>query len=347
MKLHKIIFILIVFFKTETLFSKNELFIVNNIQIEKNEKLTNKALSDLAIKKGFNQLISKILLKEDEDKLSDLNFSLIKQLVTYYQITNIPKEINNDKLMNFNISFDKNKMHQLFYKKGIKYAEIFDKELYILPILIKKNEIFIFNNNYFYDNWNKNDNFDLIEFILPLEKIEIIKNINENKNNLININISDLFQEYSKKNLALILIEENKTINEKVYIKSIIQEKKISKSLSIKNQTLNSEKFYDEIINKTKNELTNIVKSNNLIDIRTPSFLNVKFNINNKSNFVELNSRTKNIDLIKNIYVQDFNKDFMNLRIKYLGKLDKLINELKKKKINLQLIKDKWIIKTL
>ena len=127
MKLHKIIFILIVFFKTETLFSKNELFIVNNIQIEKNEKLTNKALSDLAIKKGFNQLISKILLKEDEDKLSDLNFSLIKQLVTYYQITNIPKEINNDKLMNFNISFDKNKMHQLFYKKGIKYAEIFDK----------------------------------------------------------------------------------------------------------------------------------------------------------------------------------------------------------------------------
>ena len=323
------------------------MFIVNNIQIEKNEKLTNKALSDLAIKKGFNQLISKILLKEDEDKLSDLNFSLIKQLVTYYQITNIPKEINNDKLMNFNISFDKNKMHQLFYKKGIKYAEIFDKELYILPILIKKNEIFIFNNNYFYDNWNKNDNFDLIEFILPLEKIEIIKNINENKNNLININISDLFQEYSKKNLALILIEENKTINEKVYIKSIIQEKKISKSLSIKNQTLNSEKFYDEIINKTKNELTNIVKSNNLIDIRTPSFLNVKFNINNKSNFVELNSRTKNIDLIKNIYVQDFNKDFMNLRIKYLGKLDKLINELNKKKINLQLIKDKWIIKTL
>ncbi len=60
-----------------------------------------------------------------------------------------------------------------------------------------------------------------------------------------------------------------------------------------------------------------------------------------------MNSRTKNIDLIKNIYVQDFNKDFMNLRIKYLGKLDKLINELNKKKINLQLIKDKWIIKTL
>ena len=30
---------------------------------------------------------------------------------------------------------------------------------------------------------------NLIEFILPLENIEIIQNINENKDNLINLNI--------------------------------------------------------------------------------------------------------------------------------------------------------------
>ena len=37
----------------------------------------------------------------------------------------------------------------------------------------------------------------------------------------------------------------------------------------------------------------------------------------------------------------------MNLRIKYLGKLDKLINQLKIKNIDLQLINDQWVIKTL
>ena len=42
-----------------------------------------------------------------------------------------------------------------------------------------------------------------------------------------------------------------------------------------------------------------------------------------------------------------FNKDYIDLRIKYLGKLDKLINELKRNKINLKLISDKWIIETL
>ena len=350
MKFYKIIFILIVFFKTETLFSENNLFNVDNIQLEKNDKTTNKAISDLAIKKGFQKLITKILLKEDINKLSDLNFSSIKQLVTYYQRKNTLNSKNNIELVNFNISFDKDKIHDLFYKRGILYSEISDKELYILPILVKENEIFIFNNNYFYKNWNKvynNDLFDLIDFILPLENIEIIKKINDNRSSLISLNIIELFQEYSDKNLALILIEESKTSNEKIYINTIIQDKKISKSLDLKKQNLSSFEFYEKIITETKKELINLVKSNNLIDIRTPSFLNMRLKIYNKSNLVELKKKIKKIKSIENIYVQEFNKDNMNLRIKYLGKLDKLINALKKENINLQLINDQWIIKTL
>ena len=64
MKYYKlIIFILIVFFKTETLLSDNNLFNVNNIQLEKKDKISNKALADKAIKKGFNQLIEKNLIE--------------------------------------------------------------------------------------------------------------------------------------------------------------------------------------------------------------------------------------------------------------------------------------------
>ena len=58
--------------------------------------------------------------------------------------------------------------------------------------------------------------------------------------------------------------------------------------------------------------------------------MNAKLDLNKQSNLVELNSRIRNIDLIENIYVQEFNKDYMNLRIKYLGKLEKMINQLKK-----------------
>ena len=348
MKFYKLIlFILIVFFKTETLFSEKNLFNVNNIELKKSDNLTNNVLADKAIKKGFDQLIEKILLKEDRNKLTDLNFVSIKQLVIYYQVSNILDQESKEQLVNFSITFDKDKIHNLFYKRGISYSEVSDKDLYILPIHIKENEIFVFNNNFFYENWNKIYNDNLIEFILPLEKIEIIQNINENKNNLINLNISELFQEYTTKNLALILIEDNTNGNQKIYIKSIIQNKKISKNINLKKLNLSTKSFNEKIIKETKKELIDLVKSKNLIDIRTPSFLNVRLNVSKNSNLVELNSRIKNIDSVEKVYVQDFNMNYMNLRIKYLGKLEKLISLLKVENIDLQQINDQWIIKTL
>ena len=164
---------------------------------------------------------------------------------------------------------------------------------------------------------------------------------------MINLNIRELFQEYATKNLAIILIEENTNDNQKIYIKSIIQNKKISKNINLKRLNLSTKSFYEKIIQETKKELIDLVKSKNLIDIRTPSFLNVRLNVSKNSNLVELNSRIKNIDSVENVYVQDFNMNYMNLRIKYLGKLEKLISLLKVENIDLQQINDQWIIKTL
>ena len=154
--------------------------------------------------------------------------------------------------------------------------------------------------------------------------------------------MDDVFKEYSKKNLALVIIQNSKIYN-KVYIKAKIQEKNISKSFNYKQKDFSNENVVKEI----KNELNNLIKSANLIDIGAPSFLNVKLELNKKNNLVELNSRIKNIESIENVFVQEFNKDLMNLRIKYLGKLEKLISQLKREKINLFLIDDNWIINTL
>ncbi len=347
MKFYKqIIIILVIFFKTETVFSENNLFSVNNILLEKKDKISNKQLANKAIKKGFDQLKAKILLEEDQDKLSDLNFTSIRQLVTYYQISENLSQEQNIELVNFNITFDKEKIHNLFYERNISYSDIQDKELYILPITIKNNNIFVFNENYFYEYWNKVFLDDLIEFILPLENIEIIQKIQNNKNNLINLNLNNLFQEYSEKNLALVLIDVSQSGNEIIYIKANIQGKNISKNLILKKKQEKKD-FYKKVIVDTKLELINLVKSKNLIDIRTPSFLNVKLELNNKNSLVELNSRIKNIKLIENVYVNEFNKDNMFLKIKYLGKLDKIINLLKKEKINLKLVSDQWVIKSL
>ena len=69
------------------------------------------------------------MLKKDIKKISDLDFKSVKQLVTYYQIsdTSMKKKINSKLL----ITFDKDKIHELFYKNKISYSDISDKELYI------------------------------------------------------------------------------------------------------------------------------------------------------------------------------------------------------------------------
>ncbi|MBL6785906.1 MAG: hypothetical protein ISQ33_00160 [Candidatus Pelagibacter bacterium] len=338
-----IFLILIVFLKTETLLSENNLFNVNNIQIEKKEKSTNDALANQAIKIGFNQLVEKILLAEDIEKINDLKFTAIKQLVNYYRVSKDSIEKNKE-LVNFSIKFDKDKMHDLFYRKGIRYSEITDKDLYILPILIKNEKLFIFNNNFFYKNWNIIFDVDLLEFILPLENIEIIQIINKDKDNLVNLAMDKIFKEYSMKNLALIIIEENNN-NELIYLKTKIQNKNISKKLNLKKNDLETKIFYEKIITETKKEIINLVKSENLIDISSPLFLNTRFNLSKKSNFNELKTRIKNIELIENIFVKDFNKDYMNLRIKYLGKFQNIINQLKNQNIDLKMINDQWVIK--
>ena len=103
--------------------------------------------------------------------------------------------------------------------------------------------------------------------------------------------------------------------------------------------------FYKKIIFVSTKEIINLVKSQNLIDVRTPSFLNTKMTINKNNNLFELNKRLKNIDLIDNIFVQEFNSDEVLLKIKYLGKLDKIIQSLEEQKIILKLLQDQWSIK--
>ncbi|MDC0545045.1 hypothetical protein OAO00_00930 [Pelagibacteraceae bacterium] len=345
MKFYKLIlFILIVFLKTGNLLSNNNIFDVNNIEIEKKSKSNNDEIANQAIKKGFEELLDKILLKEDNKKLEELKFSEIKELVKYYQVSNIITSNNIEKI-NYNISFDKDKIHNLFYNKKISYSEITNKELFILPILRKNNQIFIYNRNFFYDNWNEIYDNDLIEFIIPIENIEIIQNINSNRDNLLNLQLKIIFEEYQDKNLAIVLIEDNNSKEEKIYLKMKILGKNIVKNITVKRFELNEKNFYEKIIIEIKKEITNTVKSENLIDVRAPSFLNAEFEISEKSNLAELNTRLKKIDLIENIYIQEFNNETVNLKIKYLGKLDKIIRELENQKINLRLVGDQWSIK--
>ena len=99
-------------------------------------------------------------------------------------------------------------------------------------------------------NWPKLTSDNLIEFIIPLENIEVIQNINKNKNNLLNLDLRNLFLEYTNKNLAIILIENPDQKNNKIYLRTRILGKKIDKNLNIENDNLQEKEYYSKIIKK-------------------------------------------------------------------------------------------------
>ncbi len=348
MKYYKIIlFILITFSNTGNVLSKENLFNVNNIELIKNPSTSNEKLANKAIKVGFDELMNKILLKDDYEKILDSKIPEIKQFVSYYQIKkNSYKEGDSNKIV-FNVFFDKEKLHSLFYKRNIFYSDIADKELYLLPVLIKNDQIYIFNQNFFYQNWNLSNEKDLIEFILPIENIEVIQNINLHKENLLDLDLGVLLKEYTDKNLALVIIEESNNKIKKIFLKTRILGKSINKSVLVNKENLVSEKLYNKIINQISNEITNIIKSQNLIDIRTPSFLNAKLKISKKNSIVELNKRVEQVDLIDDIFVQEFNKEFVLIKIKFIGKLDNIIKQLAEQKIKLELMNEQWSLRIL
>ena len=343
MKSLKLIFlILVIFMKTGNNLSADNLFFVNNIEVTKKKTNNIEFLANEAIKKGFRELLNKVLLKEDKNKLSSLEFTEIKDLISYYQI--IEDEDEDQNKIFFNISFDKDKLHTLFYNTGLKYSDISQNELYLLPIFKKDNQLNIYTNNFFYENWNKKNKNTVVEFILPIENIEVLQILNINIENLLNVKIREIFSEYNNKNLAMIIIEENASKIEKIFLKTLIVDKKIDKNLKIDKKNLKQDQFYEKIIFQTKEEIVNLVKSQNLIDIRTPSFMNVKLMSSKKNNLVELSKRLQKIDLIENIFVQELNTDYVNLKIKYLGKINKIIEQLKNENIILELKDDKWSV---
>ena len=150
-KLKFIITILIILFKTGNVLSVESIFTVNNIQVNKNTFKNKEELIDIAFKKGFKKLNSKILLEDDYIKIKNTSVGNIKNLVSHYQIVK-NEDINNQKFELINLYFKRDKMYNFYSQNNIKYSDVSGKILKILPVLLLNDEIYIYDNNFFYDN---------------------------------------------------------------------------------------------------------------------------------------------------------------------------------------------------
>ena len=121
------IFSIIVFlFKTETLFSNNSIYDVNNIEItgKINNDLDNKKLIDKAFLKAFTTFVNKTLLSEDAIRLHKTKIGVIRDLIFTYQIIKNSKNNKKESVLTINIKFDQEKITNFLSKNKIYYADV-------------------------------------------------------------------------------------------------------------------------------------------------------------------------------------------------------------------------------
>ena len=133
----------------------------------------------------------------------------------------------------------------------------------------------------------------------------------------------------------------------KAYIKTSIENKEIDKNFNFKTSLENEKKTFEGAIVGLKEEINQILKSQNLIDVNTPSFLDLSLNISKPNDYLSLRTIIESIDLIETYSVLEMTNKKINVRLKYKGKLDKLRDRLLENKIYIKIIDDIWNIKVI
>jgi hypothetical protein len=345
-----LIFCIIVFlFKTQTVFSNNLIYDVNNIEVSGkiNNELDKKNLIQSAFQKAFIIFVNKTLLKNDAINLHKTKISTIENLVFAYQIIKNEQIDKKESILTVNIKFDQKKITNFLAQNKISYADVENISLTVLPVFIKDKNVFMYEDNFFYNNWLLPENEigntkdTLVKYNLALEDVEDLQYINLNKKNLEIIDLKKVKSLKDAKNYALLFIyfTENKF---RTYIKTSIENKEIDKSINLKIYSENKTKTYEEAILTLKDEISQIWKSQNLIDVNTPSFLDLFLDIKQINDYLKLRSIFDSLDLIDGYYVLEMRKNYIKVRLKYKGKVDRLRSKLSKKKINIKIIDSTW-----
>ena len=345
------IFCIIVFlFKTQTVFSNNLIYDVNNIEIIgkiKNDS-DKKKIVQSAFQKAFIIFVNKTLLKKDAKKLYKTKISTIEDLVFTYQI--VKKKKKKENILIVNVKFDQKKIFNFLSQNRISYADVKNISLTLLPVFIKDNNVFMYDDNFFYNNWLKkeieaeNTNDILINYNLALENIEDLQYINLNKENLELVDMKKITSLNTSNNYALLIIYFTEE-NFKAYVKTYIKKKEINKRIDLKVYSKNETKNYEEAIQTLKEEINQIWKGQNLIDVSTPSFLDLFLDVKKVDDYSKISSIFDSIDLIENYSVSEMTNKYIKIRLRYKGRLNKLNDKLFEKKINIKITDNEWRVR--
>ena len=346
MKKFIILFLIILFFnKTQNVFASNSVFTVDNIEVSGPIKTTNnrEKYLNLAFKKGFSKLITAIIKKEDQKELLSIELNNIKNFISSYKILE-EKNYNNNYNLKINLFFNRGQIEEYLINKNISYSEMKKFDMLIYPIYITGSELQVISKNKFYADWNKTNIYDNANFILPLQNLDDINFIKENLPKLEETDLSRLVKNYEITNSTIIILRYNQKKLD-VFLKSNLSGIEKLKKIDFKIENLDNEDIRNDIISSLKSYTVELWKEENLIDISTPSFITLNINTKNPKSLKEIIDKIKKINSIDSFSIENFDNNFVKIKIKFFGKIKNLQNNFIENGFEVQFIDDQWNLK--
>jgi len=338
------LFFLIIFTKFSTIEARANTYKIADLEISRpyDKNFNKEEIIDIAFEKAFEQLILRITTIQQSEikKLSSLKN--IYSLIESFSIVD-EKFVDNKYFSIFEVEFNKKKLFNYLQNKNIFPSIPKEKDLLLIPILInnQKNQLLLFSENVFYMDWNKsNEDYFLLNYILPNEDIEDINIIKKNINNIEEYNFSEIISKYAVKDyIILILFKKDNDFN-------ALMKMNLNNKLIISNKKFNWDKNQsaENIIKNLKLEFENHWKKLNIINTSIKLPITISIDSKNYSLAKNLEKKLIDLDLVSNYYIDYFSNEKTIYKIIYNSTPNKFINEFNNSNIRLNTNSSIWSV---
>jgi len=287
-----------------------------------------------------------ITTSSDKNRVKYVPIKELKGMIDSFTISD-EKFINNEYFAKLETTFNKKKILNFLERKNVFPSMPIRNKVLLLPILVdvETDSIYLFNDNIFYEKWNNNnENYQLLDYLLPSEDIEDLKKIQEVSSSIESYDFASLIKKYDLNDYIVSIIYKNK--NEFKILSKI----NLNNSLKLNNKrfaeiNLNKEKDFEKILKDLKTTYEDHWKKKNEINTSIKLPITVSVSSRDYKKIIELEKVFSEIDSISDFYILKFDNMNTQYKIIYNGSPKTFFNIMSKRNFVLLIEDNIWIIK--
>ena len=177
--------------------AQSKIFKIEDIEIYEpfNTNFNKEILINKAFSAAFKELTSSIITTKDQKKIKYTKLNEIKYLVDSFEIKD-ESFLNKKYIAKFNVNFNKKRTLGYFEKKNIFPSLKINKDFLTILIFIDNdnNQIFLYDKNPFYKNWNNNNKKFFFDVIYNPQKTNFLKEAEKNAHRIENGKMMFIYQ---------------------------------------------------------------------------------------------------------------------------------------------------------